>query len=111
MTKRNILAELDPFFHPRSLALIGASSREGKVGRRFMDAFLEAGFQKLYPVNLRESEILGVKAYPTVTDIPDHVDLVLILTPPAAVMGTIRYLSLLLQLPSWERSRSALPRV
>ena len=90
MTRRNILAELDPFFHPRSLALIGASSREGKVGRMFMDRFLETGFQKLYPVNLRESEILGVKAYPTVTDIPDDVDLVLILTPPAAVMGTIK---------------------
>lgn len=90
MTRRNILAELDPFFHPRSLALIGASSREGKVGRRFMDAFLETGFKKLYPVNLRESEILGVKAYPTVTDIPGQVDLALILTPPAAVIGTIK---------------------
>lgn len=90
MTQRNIIAELDPFFHPRSLALIGASSREGKVGRMFMDRFLETGFQKLYPVNLRESEILGVRAYPSVTDIPGPVDLAIVLTPPAAVVGAIK---------------------
>ena len=64
MTQRSTLSELHPFFRPRSVALIGASSREGKVGRLFMDRFLETGFQKLYPVNLRENEVLGVRAYP-----------------------------------------------
>jgi len=90
MKEKNILAELDLLFHPRSVAILGASGKEGKVGRLFMERFIETGFQKLYPVNLRESEILGIKAYPTITDIPGPVDLALILTPPAAVIAAIK---------------------
>jgi acyl-CoA synthetase (NDP forming) len=90
MKEKNILAELDPLFHPRSVAILGASGKKGKVGRLFMERFVETGFQKLYPVNLRESEILGIKAYPTITDIPGSVDLALVLTPPAAVISTIK---------------------
>jgi acyl-CoA synthetase (NDP forming) len=90
MDQKRILEELDPFFHPKSLALIGATGKEGKVGRLFMDRFLEAGFQKLYPVNPRENEILGMKAFPTVSEIPDKVDLALILTPPKAVLDAVK---------------------
>ncbi len=91
MSERNIFAELDPIFHPRSVALIGASGKPGKIGRVLMDRFLEAGFQKLYPVNPGESEILGVKAYRSVEEIPDPVDMAIVVTPtdsaPAAVKG------------------------
>jgi acyl-CoA synthetase (NDP forming) len=90
MTEKNILAELDPFFHPRSVAILGASGKEGKVGRLFMDRFIETGFQKLYPVNPKESEILGIKAYPNLADIPGPVDVSLVLTPPGAVIGAIK---------------------
>ena len=90
MKQRGTLSELQPFFRPRSVALIGASGREGKVGRMFMDRFLETGFQKLYPVNLREDEILGVRAYPAVTEIPGPVDLAIILTPPPAVIEAVK---------------------
>ena len=90
MTEKNILQELDLFFHPKSLAILGASGKEGKLGRLFMERFIETGFQKLYPVNSREAEILGVKAYPSLIDIPDPVDLVLILTPPASVIASVK---------------------
>jgi len=63
MSKATVFAELDRMFHPRSVALLGASNKQGKIGRVFMERFLEMGFQKLYPVNPGESEILGVKAY------------------------------------------------
>ena len=82
MGQTSTVSEQHPFFRPSVLAFDGASSREGKAGRLFMDRFLETGFQKLYPVNLRENEVLGVKAYPAVTDIPGPVDLAIILTPP-----------------------------
>ena len=51
MSEKNIFAELDPIFHPRSLALIGASGKQGKIGRVLTERFLETGFQKFYPVN------------------------------------------------------------
>jgi len=90
MAEKNILIELNPFFHPKSLAILGASGKEGKVGRLFMERFIESGFQKLYPVNPREVEILGVKAYPSLIDIPGSVDLALVLTPPASVIASVK---------------------
>jgi len=88
--KRNIFEELDPIFHPRSVAILGASGKKGKVGRLFMERFMEAGFQKLYPVNPRQKEVLGVEAFPALTAIPVPVDLGLILTPPAEVIAAVK---------------------
>lgn len=89
MIKKDIVSELHPIFHPKAVALIGASGARGKVGRMFMERFLEAGFEALYPINPRENEILGVKAYPTVGDVPVKLDLALILVPPAAVKSAV----------------------
>ena len=49
--KKTIFTELDPIFHPRSVALIGASGKQGKIGRLFMDSFLATSFREFYPVN------------------------------------------------------------
>jgi acyl-CoA synthetase (NDP forming) len=90
MGKKEILNELDPIFHPKSLALIGASDKQGKLGRMFMDRFLDTGFQTLYPVNPSANEVLGLKAYPSVKDIPGPVDLAFVVLPPRAVLDTVR---------------------
>ena len=50
---RDIISEYEPLFNPRSVALLGASGTEGKVGRMWMERFVEAGFENLYPVNLK----------------------------------------------------------
>jgi acyl-CoA synthetase (NDP forming) len=84
-----IRSDLDPLFYPRSVAVIGASGSKGKVGRMWMDRFIEAGLETLYPVNLRETEILGIKAYPSLSDIPGPVDQALILLPPNAVPSAV----------------------
>ena len=84
-----IRSDLDPLFYPRSVAVIGASGSKGKVGRMWMDRFIEAGLETLYPVNLRETEILGIRAYPTLSDIPGPVDQALILLPPNAVPSAV----------------------
>lgn len=89
MSERDIVKELSPFFYPRGVALVGASGKLGKVGRLYMERFLESGFENLYPVNLREEEVLGVKAYPRVTDIPGVVDMAIILLPPDAVLSAV----------------------
>jgi acetyltransferase len=90
MSGTNSFAELDRIFHPRSLALIGASNKQGKIGRVLMERFLETGFQKLYPVNPGEGEVLGVKAYRTVTDIPGPVDTAIVVTPTDSVLAAVK---------------------
>ncbi len=64
---------LDEIFHPKSIAVVGASTTE--QGGRWLGALLTFGYAgHLYPVNLRATEISGLKAYPTVRDIPGPVD-------------------------------------
>jgi acyl-CoA synthetase (NDP forming) len=84
------LFQIDSIIHAKSVAIVGASGSPGKVGRMFMDRYVEAGCKTIYPINPRENEILGFKAYPRVTDIPYPVDLVHILLPPKAVIHSLK---------------------
>ena len=77
---------LDKIFNPTSVAIIGASDEKGTVGYALMKNFKELGFEgKIYPVNLRKTEILGLKAYQTIEQIPEPVDLAVIATPAKTV--------------------------
>jgi len=83
---QNILAELDPILNAKSLAIIGISTREQGSGSSFLGALREFGFEgTLYAVNPRGMEIPGFRVYPNVRDIPDQVDLALIMVPASAV--------------------------
>lgn len=75
---------LDPFFHAKSIAIIGASRTPGKVGYTILKQLLGKGF-RLYPVNPNADDILGQKCYANVTDIPDKVELAVIATPGPTV--------------------------
>ncbi len=73
---------LDTFFNPRSVAVIGASREPEKLGHAVLANLKEAGFPgPLYPINPKADEILGLKAYPTVLDVPNPIDLAVILIP------------------------------
>jgi acetyl coenzyme A synthetase (ADP forming)-like protein len=73
---------LNNFFKPDSVAVIGASREAGKVGHELLKNLLESGFPgDIYPVNPRASEILGLKVYPSVADVPDRVGLAVIAIP------------------------------
>jgi acyl-CoA synthetase (NDP forming) len=90
MSDKKLISELDGIFHPRSVALLGASNKEGKIGRIFMERFVESGFQELYPVNPGESEVLGVRAYGSLLDIPGPVDLAIVITPTDAALNAVK---------------------
>jgi len=73
---------LDYFFKPRSCAVVGASKDPAKPGHQCLAAMIRAGFSgELYPVNPREQEILGVRSYRSLTEIPGPLDLVVLCTP------------------------------
>jgi len=81
---------LDALFKPRSVALVGASEREGSVGRQLMWNLLSSPFGgTVFPVNPKRPQVLGVQAYPSVRAVPGRVDLVVITTPADSVPGVI----------------------
>jgi len=88
--KRNITKQLEPLFFPKSVALVGISEVITNVSYLFLNTLLEVGFSKIYPVNPRGGEILGVKVYPSIKDIPGEVDLALLTVPRKAVPELIR---------------------
>ena len=81
---------LDPLFMPRSVAVIGASERAGSVGRSVLWNLLSSPFGgTVFPVNAKRSNVLGIKAYPSVRELPDKVDLVVVTTPADTVPDLI----------------------
>ena len=81
---------LDPLFLPSSVAVIGASERAGSVGRSVLWNLLSSPFGgTVFPVNPKRPNVLGIKAYPSVRDLPDKVDLVVLTTPADTVPGLI----------------------
>ena len=70
---------LDAMFAPSSVAVIGASDRPGTVGRTVLENLLHGGFQgKVYPINAKNPEVLGLKAYRSIRDISGAVDLAVV---------------------------------
>ncbi len=84
------MEKLDSIFSPRSIAVIGASSTPGKVGHDILANILKGGFTgTVYPVNPGARSILCVKAYKTILDIPDSVDLAIIILPPVPAVTAV----------------------
>ncbi|MGA6947195.1 MAG: GNAT family N-acetyltransferase [Solirubrobacterales bacterium] len=84
-------AAIRPFLKPRAVAVIGASREHGTVGGQLFHNALEAGFEGVvYPVNPSADVVQSVRAYPTVTDVPDEVDLAVIAVPAPAVIEVAR---------------------
>ena len=70
------LKQLDLFFRPKSVAIIGASATRGKIGHEIVRSLVDGGYRgEVYPITLRTREILGLKCYENVSEIPGGVDL------------------------------------
>ena len=75
---------LTSFFQPRSIALVGASEREGSVGRAIWDN-LRGYSGPVFPVNAKRAEVCGVKAYPSIDTLPVVPELAILVTPASTV--------------------------
>ncbi|MDD5294983.1 MAG: CoA-binding protein, partial [Patescibacteria group bacterium] len=79
------------FLAPKSIALIGASNNKKKLGWQILSNLKAGGFKgKIYPVNLKEKNIAGLKAYPSVRDIKARVDLAVIVIPAVFVLEEVK---------------------
>src|SRR5579862_2492988 len=82
--------DLDVFFKPKSVAVIGATEREGHVGRTVLWNLISSPFGgTVYPVNSKRSSVLGIRAYPDVATLPEPPELAVVVTPAETVPGVI----------------------
>jgi acetyl coenzyme A synthetase (ADP forming)-like protein len=83
-------ASLEPLLRPRSIAVIGAARKRGTIAAEVFHNLVQFGFQgAVYPVNPRASVVQSVRAYANVEEIPDAVDLAVLVVPAAQVVETI----------------------
>jgi acetate---CoA ligase (ADP-forming) len=81
---------LDGLFRPKSVAVVGASSQAGKIGYTVLENLIESKFSgPIYPINPSAGEILGLKVYPTILEVPDDVDAAVIVVPAKFVPQVI----------------------
>lgn len=81
---------LDAIFKPETVAVIGASERPGSVGRTLMWNLISNPFGgTVYPVNPSRPNVMGIKAYPSIAEVPERVDLAVIVAPAASVPGIV----------------------
>lgn len=80
---------LDFFFEPRSVAILGASSDEKKYGRLIFNHFVVPYFKRVFPINPRVSEIMGIKCYKSVFDLPEVPDLAVVVLPTKLAIQAI----------------------
>ncbi|MFZ5643088.1 MAG: CoA-binding protein [Bacillota bacterium] len=77
-SEKTLPGKLEEIFHPRSIAVVGASGTPNTFGYLFMDYLIKAGYKGLlYPVNPNTEEILGFRSYHSLKDIPGDVDYVI----------------------------------
>lgn len=82
--------QLDSIFKPRNVAVIGATETPNAVGRTLLWNLVTNPFGgTVFPVNPKRASVLGIKAYPTIKDVPAKVDLAVVVTPAPTVPGLI----------------------
>jgi acetyltransferase len=84
------LSSLTPFFSPASVAIIGATDREGSVGRTIARNLLAGAYKgKVHAVNPRRTELFGQRCYASIGAVPEAIDLVVVVTPANSVPGVV----------------------
>ncbi len=82
---------LEKLFDPTSIAVIGASRQEGKVGHSILNNLVRYGYKgKIYPVNPKAEEILGIRAYPTIFEVEGEIDLAVVAIPSEFVPSVLK---------------------
>ncbi len=80
---------LNGLLRPKAVAVIGASNTPGKIGYSVINKLIAGSYEgKIYPINLKEPEIQGLKAYPTIGDVPGTIDSAIVTVPAKFVVAT-----------------------
>ncbi len=87
----SVHSQLESVFNPKSIAIIGASKREGSIGNQVLKGLVEGGYEgAIYPINPTADEILGIKTYKAVTEVPGDLDMAVFCVPAKLVLDVAR---------------------
>ena len=82
--------EINNFFYPESICIVGASSKEKSIGYEILNSIRSYGYRgKIYPVNPKSAEILGYQCYKSIDEIKESIDLAIIVVPKRFVEQSI----------------------
>ncbi len=76
-------------FNPKTIAVVGATEKQGAVGTLIMENLLRSGQRKVYPVNPNRKSVLGLESHPVISNIQEHIDLAIIVTPAKYVTACV----------------------
>jgi len=84
------MGKLENMLNPKVVALIGASEKEGSVGNQIMrNLLIGKEKRKIYPINPNHQTVMGLKCFPSITQVPEHVDLAVIAIPAKSVPSVV----------------------
>lgn len=83
-------SKLDGLMRPKSIAIVGASTDPTKIGYTVVNNIIKGGYKgKIFPINPNADELLGLKVYPSLLDIPEEVDAAVVTVPAKYVVGVV----------------------
>ena len=84
------MVDMERMFNPKTVALVGATDKEGTVGEATLkNLLLGKGKHTIYPVNPAHETVAGLKCYPNIASVPEHIDLAVVATPAKSVPGIV----------------------
>jgi acetyl coenzyme A synthetase (ADP forming)-like protein len=88
--EKDVLAAMNRIMQPRSVAVIGASSEDGKIGNSVMKNLINGGYKgDIYPIHPKATEVLGYKAFKSVKDVPGEIDIAVFAIPAKLVAAAL----------------------
>lgn len=89
--EKDVVTSMNRIMRPKAVAVIGASSENGKIGNSVMKNLINGGYQgKIYPIHPKDAEILGYKAYKSVKDVPEEIDTAVFAIPAKFVAAALK---------------------
>jgi acetyltransferase len=79
------MGHIQVMFNPKTVALIGATEKEGAVGRTILENLLRSKERKIFPINPHTNKVLDVKSHSSIASVPEHVNLAVVVTPARSV--------------------------
>ena len=83
-------AIFDSYFHPRTIAIVGATNNPFSGGSNFLNALIGSKFPKIFPINKNKTELYGIRTYPNLKAVPEPIDYVIIAVPRRYVLDIIK---------------------
>lgn len=89
--EKDVVTAMNRIMKPKAVAVIGASSEDGKIGNSVMKNLVNGGYQgQIYPIHPKAEEIMGYKAYKSVKDVPGEIDTAVFAIPAKLVAGALK---------------------